>query len=147
MNEYKRVIRMPWHLYRRGLSAAPAGALTASEAEWKLFQHLRRSVGGFSGLLLFQFCLSLYVVLWGGTRVVGSQSRRDRSGLDNVTASAPAPSSTPSSLLYCPMLTPWMVSYTATLFVFRVSHEAAVLWWRDGTLCGQRPRVHGAMTT
>ncbi len=147
---------MPWHLFCRGRSPLPPAGLSATEAEWKLFQHLRRSAGGLSGLLLFQFCLTLYVVLWGGTRTVVTgvhqkmqqnhqqnhhHQNSSRTSPQSITAASNSTSSAPpfdSALIYCPWLVPWMVTYTAALFLFRAAHEIAMLWWREGASRGRK---------
>lgn len=147
---------MPWNLYSRGLThlhgaTGDSSRPTETQAEWKLFIILRRSSGGISGLLLFQFCLSLYVVLWGGARI------EIQKALANTTVypTSKAPSS-PSSvvdeseiengplaglksnMLDCSSVEPWMVSYTTVLFIFRALHEVSVFWWRRGAQRGRK---------
>tara|TARA_B100000780_G_C21049133_1_gene421240 strand:+ start:206 stop:1174 length:969 start_codon:yes stop_codon:yes gene_type:complete len=94
---------MPYSLWLIGEKDS-IPAQTASTSEWKIFQNLRKSTGGISGLLLLFFCISFYAGLFN----------HHRSGDKDE----------------CWVFLVWIYTYTSLLFAFRLVHEVSILRWK-----------------
>ena len=94
---------MPYSLWLIGEKDS-IPAQTASTSEWKIFQNLRKSTGGISGLLLLFFCISFYAGLFN----------HHRSGDKDE----------------CWVFLVWIYTYTSLLFAFRLVHEVSFAWIR-----------------